>query len=35
MVLESTGNGNVGWWADQWYWARDNFQTGGRCFQLR
>lgn len=25
MILESTGNGNVGWWADTWYFSRDNW----------
>lgn len=28
MILESTGNGNVGWWADTWYFSRDNWASG-------
>ena len=33
MVLESTGNGNIGWWPDQWNWAKENFLTGGSRLQ--
>ena len=33
MFLESTGNGNVGWWPDQWNWAKENFYTGGSRLQ--
>lgn len=33
MGLESTGNGNIGWWADTWNWAKDNFYSGGSRLQ--
>jgi hypothetical protein len=33
MVLESTGNGNVGWFPDQWNWATENFESGGSRLQ--
>ncbi len=28
MVLESTGNGNTGWWADQWRNNKENYHLG-------
>lgn len=28
MVLESTGNGNTGWWADQWRTNKENYWLG-------
>jgi hypothetical protein len=28
MVLESTGNGNTGWWADQWRNNKENYHKG-------
>lgn len=30
MVLESTGNGNTDWWAQTWYYSRDNWPGGAR-----
>ena len=33
MILESTGNGNTGWWADSWRWAKENFGSGGSRLQ--
>jgi hypothetical protein len=29
MVLESTGNGNTGWWADQWRTNKEKYWQGG------
>lgn len=28
MILESTGNGNTGWWAEQWRDAKENYYRG-------
>jgi hypothetical protein len=33
MVLESTGKGNTGWWADTWYSSRDYWHMGGARLQ--
>lgn len=27
MILESTGDGNVGWWPETWYHSRDNWAS--------
>lgn len=30
-VLESTGRSNKGWWADTWYYSRDNWPRSRMC----
>lgn len=32
MVLESTGNGNTGWWADQWRYNKERYWEGRARF---
>jgi hypothetical protein len=30
-ILESTGRGDKGWWADTWYYSRDNWPKSRMC----